>query len=304
MSGISFYAANTRKYRLNYLQFLSTLDQWLNSEPRIDSAAIVGSYARQTAHPESDVDIAILTDSWQDFTTDLSWLEALFPSARETRVETWGPVKAVRFWLDELEIELNFSPLFWANVPVDPGTANVVAGGMTIMKDNLSRLQTLVTAVADGDIVNIRTHQPSDAQAIASIFHRAVHAIPDSIYDTEQKQAWSASIDVERWRERIETSRPFVAEYQDQLIGFIELDTTGYVDCFYVDPDRQQLGIGGQLLQQVLNEARGFGLTELTVDASLVAQPFFARRGFNVIRENNVQQQGVSLANVTMQFRI
>ncbi len=285
---------------MNYLEFLAVLDQWAHANNDIRGVAIVGSYARQAQHAESDVDVTLLTGAVERYAEDTQWLKTLFPDATNLRVEHWGPVIALRFWLQDLEIEFNLTPLHWSNVPVDPGTANVVNGGLTIVKDTDGVLQRLVDAVADGEVVNIRTHQPGDETAIAELFHRAVHAIPDSVYGAAQKQAWSAKIDVGRWRQRIEQSRPFVAEYQDRLVGFIELDTTGYIDCFYVDPESQQLGIGGQLYQQVVNEARSFGLTELTVDASLVAQPFFIRRGFQVIQENAVDLNGVTLNNVSM----
>ena len=288
---------------MNYLEFLAKLDCWGREEPRLTGVAIVGSYARQNARPESDIDITLLCQQVEDFSQQQDWLSRYFPTATNVREETWGPVHTVRFWLDQLEIELNFSPLFWANVPVDPGTANVVAGGMTIVKDDSGALQLLINAVADGDIVHIRTHETADAEPLAHLFYQAVHAIPESLYSTEQKQAWAPALDahsVEQWQQRIDATRPFIAQYQDQVAGFIELDTNGHIDCLYVAPRFQGLGIGGQLYQQAVNEARGFGLTTLRVEASHAAKPFFLKRGFKIEQENTVRVRGVDMVNWQM----
>jgi putative acetyltransferase len=288
---------------MNYLAFLTVLDDWVQKESSIQAAAIVGSYARQTQNPDSDVDIALLVQTPSQYLTNLAWLTEQFPSATNVSQETWGPVGAVRFWLDDLEVELNFSPMHWAQIPVDPGTANVVAGGMTLVKDNNHILQALVDAVAEGDIVNLRTHVEADPAKLAHIFYKAVHALPDTFYSQKQKDAWAPTVDnlvLERWQKRVETKRPFVAEYKDNVVGFIELEIDGQIDCFYVHPEYQAFGIGGMLYQQALNEARGFGIKQLSVDASLAAKPFFEKRGFVIEQENSVQVLDQQLTNFTM----
>jgi putative acetyltransferase len=289
---------------MNYLKFLSTLDQWVAATPAVSAAAMVGSYARRTHHKDSDIDIALLTDEPTMFTESTQWLSDVFAEVKDIRREQWGPVTAFRFWLDDLEVELNITPSFWARVPVDPGTANLVAGGMTIVKDDAGgTLQTLINAVADGLVVNIRTHLPGDAKPIADLFYRAVHAIDDDTYSAAQKSAWAPVNTEERlqyWYERIEMKRPFVAEYQDQVVGFIELEPNGLIDCLYIDPDFQNQGLAGQLYQQAVNEASHFGLKELTTFASKEARPFFERRGFNVDYENQVEKEGQTLTNYYM----
>lgn len=289
---------------MNYLEFLATLDQWVSATPDIAAAAIVGSYARRTNHKDSDIDITLLTDDPNAYCLNTKWLLQVFEDAKSIRNEHWGPVIAVRFWLGDLEVELNFTPLYWARVPVDPGTANVVAGGMTIIKDTpKQQLQTLIDAVNDGLTVNIRTHLPEDYEALADLFYRAVHAIGDELYTPAEKAAWAPVNTRERldhWKERVETKRPFVAEYQDQIVGFIELEPDGLIDCLYVDPNHQNLGLAGQLYQQAVNEASHFGLKELSTYASKKARPFFERRGFVVAHENLVEKDGQKLTNYFM----
>jgi putative acetyltransferase len=288
---------------MNYLELLATIDQWVQQQQDIQASAIVGSYARGDQHSNSDIDVVFITPDLNSYTEDSNWLTTLFPEAQKIVKETWGATYAYRFWLGDLEIELNFCPPFWANVPVDPGTANVVMGGMTLLRDTNLILQNLIDAVADNNVVNIRTHLPSDAEKLPTVLYQAVHAIQDSVYNQDQKSAWAPKVDeavLAKWQARIEKKRPFVAEYNDDVVGFIELEVDGYIDCFYITPKAQSLGIGGMLYQQALNEARGFGIKTLTVDASKTALSFFEKRGFKVVSENQVSINGCELTNYSM----
>jgi putative acetyltransferase len=288
---------------MNYLELLATMDQWVQQQSNIEGAAIVGSYARGDNHSNSDIDIVLITPETNLFTENTTWLSELFPTATNISHEIWGATQAFRFWLDDLEVELNFCPPFWASIPVEPGTANVVHGGMTLLRDTKHVLQKLIDAVEQNNIVNIRTHLPADGAALAHVFHNAVHAIPNTIYNETQKAAWAPEVDdlvLEKWQARIEKKRPFVAEYNGEIVGFIELEVNGYIDCFYIDPKAQSLGIGGMLYQQVVNEATGFGIKKLTVHASKTARPFFENRGFSVVEQNLAIINGVELTNYLM----
>lgn len=292
---------------MNLLEFLNVFDTWLQGQPSIVCAAMVGSRTNGSSRPESDVDLCLLTDDIDTFTANRAWLKELLPTATNLALEQWGPVRTLRFFLGDLEIELNFATTTWANTPVDPGTANVVTGGLTLLKDPYGVAAKLLEAVNDADIVNVRTHTEADAESLARIFHSAVHNIDESLYSPAQKNAWSPEVTAERiahWQSRIETTRPFVAEYQDRVVGFIELEANGHIDCFYTNPSVHRKGIGQMLFQQAVNEARGFGLKTLYVEASHIAKPFFEKNGFTTERENTVSINGVSLTNFIMHFNL
>lgn len=142
------------------------------------------------------------------------------------------------------------------------------------------------------------------SKEIADLFHSSVHAIESSVYSLGQKEAWAPTPpDYEAWAERLEGKQPFLAMRDDQLAGFIELDSDGHIDCFYVHPDFQGQGIGSLLYERVLQEAHSQNLERLYVEASKVARPFFGRRGFQVLVENEVCRAGVCLVNFSMELR-
>ncbi len=127
---------------------LDALRAWVPRRPDILAAALVGSYARSAATDESDVDLMLLTDASAAYAVDTEWA-AGFGEVRTAQVETWGSLTTLRVWYrNDLEVEFNFAPATWAAVPVDAGTARVVADGMQILWDPHDLLQAVQQAVS------------------------------------------------------------------------------------------------------------------------------------------------------------
>jgi len=290
---------------MNMDKFLSLLTQWANTDNNIISAVIVGSVARNEARPDSDIDVLIITNEIERYSKDLAWLNN-FKRYESIRFEVWGPVHCIRVFFDECEAEFNFVKPFWAGIPVDPETAKVVSGGITLIKDTNNLVMKLISAVEKNDVINIRDHKEGDGNLLADIYYSAIHAIPDSLYSPTQKAAWAPNPSKEiyhRWQKRIQEKQPFIAEYKNQLAGFIELEPDGHIDCFYIHPQFQKLGIGGQLFQKVINTARDNKMAKLHVEASKAAKPFFDARGFTLVKTNEVDIRGTKLTNYSMELK-
>lgn len=153
--------------------------------------------------------------------------------------------------------------------------------------------------------MDIRCYSPAWARDIADLYYQSVHAIDSAVYTPEQKLAWApAPIDYRAWTERLALKQPFVAIIDDRVAGFIELDADGHIDCTYTHPDCQGKGVASALYAHVLQQARETGIRRLYVEASLIARPFFERRGFSVLKQNSVQRQGVNLINFSMERHV
>ncbi|WP_428635215.1 GNAT family N-acetyltransferase [Sedimenticola sp.] len=150
--------------------------------------------------------------------------------------------------------------------------------------------------------MDIQAYSASKAREIADLFYQSVHAIDSSVYTPEQKKAWAPTpVDYSRWSERLSKKKPFVAMLENRVVGFIELDADGYIDCIYTHPDFQGMGVASALYKYLVAEAKGRGIERLYVEASLIAKPFFEHRGFSVIKKNEVKRNGVSLVNFSME---
>lgn len=129
-----------------------TIARFVESQPDLKSLALVGSWARNAARPDSDIDLLVLADDPSAYRTDRTWLiRALAPQFRvsSSHVADYGQVWSCHAQLEPTcELELSFGPLAWtATNPIDAGTMRVARDGLRIIVDKDDRLRRLVDAV-------------------------------------------------------------------------------------------------------------------------------------------------------------
>src|SRR5690242_5908128 len=84
------------------------------------------------------------------------------------------------------------------------------------------------------------------------------------------------------------------------IAGFAELQSNGHLDCFYCRKEFIGRGVGGLLLKSVEATARKLRVPALFAEVSITARPFFERRGFQLVKEQEVVVRGVSMKNYVM----
>lgn len=153
--------------------------------------------------------------------------------------------------------------------------------------------------------MRVENYRSKHATDIADLFYASVHSIDNKFYSTEQKQVWAPKpIDYHTWAKRLDIKRPFIAFIDDQIVGFIELDPDGHIDCCYTHPDYQNKGVATTLYQHLVTEAEKRGMKRLYVEASLLARPFFEKQGFRLIKENQVERAGLTLQNYSLEKKL
>ena len=129
---------------MNVVSFLEEFSRWARTQADIEAVALVGSYARDAATTESDLDLMILTRKISSYFQYQIWVSQ-FGEVEESKAENWGRVETLRvFYKESIEVEYNFSSPDWADIPVDAGTHSVISDGMKILSDPqgiLKRLQ-------------------------------------------------------------------------------------------------------------------------------------------------------------------
>ena len=148
----------------------------------------------------------------------------------------------------------------------------------------------------------LRPYRPSDVDALIALFRDSVRRVALRDYTPEQLRAWAPdAIDREGWARRCAEHRTWVAEIDQCLVGFLELEAGGNIDMLYVDADRQRQGIARVLLERVETPAREAGLVRLFGNASLTARGFFERQGFYLVAAQTVLRADQTLANFRME---
>jgi putative acetyltransferase len=142
----------------------------------------------------------------------------------------------------------------------------------------------------------------TDAPGLAELYHRAVQDGTRAHYDAAQRAAWSPVPPLdEDWRRRLIEAQTIVAERHDRLLGFMTLDiATGWIDFAYVAPEAMGQGVAETLYAVLEGRARAAGLCRLETEASLLAERFFTKRGWTLIKRQEVLRGDVRLPNAVM----
>lgn len=145
-----------------------------------------------------------------------------------------------------------------------------------------------------------RLYRPEDLDAAIAVFQCAVRGIASKDYDQQQILAWS-QVDRQRWQQRLNDSKVWLAEFDRRIVGIISLEAVGHLDLLFTDAEYQRRGVATALYSTVEQWARENGVTSMVTEASITAKPFFIHQGFDVIAQQLVQVRGQAFINFKMQ---
>lgn len=192
----------------------------------------------------------------------------------------------------------------------------------------------------------LRKYHPSDCAALAALFYETIHTVNARDYPQEQLDAWAdGHVDLDAWNESFLAHNTYVAVQEcvgaddidsrasdstdtapgktggspanALIIGFGDMDDTGYLDRLYVHKDYQGRGVAtaicdrleedfclsrGRLLQNSAVQKRKNDT--FTTHASITARPFFEKRGYTVVKAQQVVRKGISIRNYIMRKHI
>lgn len=146
--------------------------------------------------------------------------------------------------------------------------------------------------------MEIRMYRPSDCKILTGLFYNTVHTVNARDYTEEQLNVWATGeVDLEKWNQSLQEHFSVVAVDNGTVVGFGDIDHTGYLDRLFVHADYQGKGVGTAICNQLEQAVQGTIVTH----ASITAKPFFEKRGYSVMKEQSVERQGVFLTNYRME---
>lgn len=144
----------------------------------------------------------------------------------------------------------------------------------------------------------IRNYLPGDCSELADLFYNTVHTINAKDYTKEQLDAWaSGQVDLSEWNISFMEHYTLVAIENGMIVGFGDITPTGYLDHLFVHKNYQGKGVGSAICSRLEQTA----FDKVFTQSSVTAKGFFAKRGYVVVKEQQVERQGVWLTNFVME---
>ena len=105
-------------------------------------------------------------------------------------------------------------------------------------------------------------------------------------------------MDLNAWDASFRAHKTIIAVKNGEIVGFGDMDETGYLDRLYVHKDYQGQGIASAICDELERFAAG---KTFTTHASITVKLFFQHRGYRVVRKQEVIRHGVALTNFLME---
>ena len=148
----------------------------------------------------------------------------------------------------------------------------------------------------------LRKYTESDCKQLSELFFQTVHKINKKDYSKEQLNVWATGkVDIEEWNKSFLEHYTIVAVENNEIIGFGDIDYSGYLDRLYAHCNYQRRGIATAICNQL---EKSIDTNVITTQASITAKPFFEKRGYRVIKEQQVERNGILLINYIMEKKL
>lgn len=146
----------------------------------------------------------------------------------------------------------------------------------------------------------IREYKSSDCSKIAKLFYDTVHLINAKDYSIDEINSWATGdVDIIEWDKSFLEHYTIVAvDRKDIILGFGDIDDSGYLDRLYVHKDYQNKYIATAICDKL---EKNCNTDIITTHTSITAKPFFENRGYTIIKKQQVERNGILLTNYIMQ---
>lgn len=154
-------------------------------------------------------------------------------------------------------------------------------------------------------MVKVRDFVDADAAALGQLMYDAVRQGTVDFYDAAQRAAWMPQPrSGAAWLQRLQTPQTWVAEDEQGFAGFMTLADDGYIDLAYVRPDAMGTGVAQALYAVLEQEALSRRYQRLYSEASHLAQRFFTRQGWQLVKTQTLVSNEVAMQNHQMEKRL
>jgi len=149
--------------------------------------------------------------------------------------------------------------------------------------------------------MKIRDYHLGEEHEIWQLFNQTIHHINSQHYSQKLLDAWSPAVfDNTLWSNKLAKLSSFVCVNEEKIVGYSDLQPSGYIDHFFCHHQYQGRGVGKVLMAHIHTLAKHKDITQLSADVSITAKAFFEAKGFKVVKQQVVPTRGQVLTNFKM----
>ena len=138
----------------------------------------------------------------------------------------------------------------------------------------------------------LKKYNPDDCIKLLKLFYDTVRNVNRKDYNDEQLSVWAPD------------NFTIVAEINGEIVGFGDIEKTGYLNRLFIHKDYQNMGIASAIVKELEKYAEKTCICTIITEASITAKPFFERLGYTLVKKQQVERIGISLTNYVMEKNI
>lgn len=148
----------------------------------------------------------------------------------------------------------------------------------------------------------LRNYEHKDCDEIYKLFYDTVHSINAKDYSKNQLAVWAKKgIDSKIFCKSFIENYTIIVEENRKILGFGNVDDSGYLDMLYVHKDFQHKGIATMIVSKLETYTLQNNIQSIKTHASITVRPFFEKRGYIIIKEQQVIRDNIYLTNYIME---
>lgn len=153
--------------------------------------------------------------------------------------------------------------------------------------------------------MDIKKYTSEYFEEVLSLMKNTIRTVNSNDYNSDQITAWITKIDPIKLKSSLRANTTLIALINNKLVGFVDMDSSGYLDHLYVHKDYQKQNIGENLVLSIEKELhKNNNLTKFSTYASITSLNFFLKLNYKVIKENTVSINSVNLTNYLLEKSI
>ena len=153
--------------------------------------------------------------------------------------------------------------------------------------------------------MTVRKYLSKDCEKTVELFYNTIHSVNATDYTETQLNAWAPKdMDLSEWDNKLLNNYSVIVEKDDMIIGFGVAEETGYFDLLYIHKNYQGIGAATLIADDIEEYVYRKGIQSITTAASITAKPFFEKRGYLVLQEQNVECRSQYFTNFKMKKKL